>query len=141
MKAMLNLLCALGIAVIASSCSPQQIAETSQKAYELTVQDGAAYVYENHERRKALRQKLYLIQDAVIDGCIQAARTAEFANKLQTAVERVDWCVQYIKTNYPDLVTVQAVEEGRELIDELKAGTPKQPPSELPVGGGGEPVN
>lgn len=120
----MNILCAIPLVAVLAGCDPAQLAELQSTGYQVTVQDAGSFVIENHERRKSLRQKLYAMQDAVIDECVQRAREANFMDQVEQALATLDWCQEYVKGAYPDLATIQALREGHKLVDELKTYTP-----------------
>lgn len=103
-------------ALLLSSCTPADLITGRN----LTFDAGALYIQENHDRRRDMRQSYYDIVDAVVDKCEGAAREAEFAGELETALERVQFCLNFIQLHYPDLATFELLKEGAKGINDIR---------------------
>lgn len=86
----------------------------------LTIEDGAAFVQENHERRRAMRQEYYSIVDAAIAECRQQAAAENVTGSTEDAVSVLDQCLAFIQKHYPKLATIELLKEGRAGINSLK---------------------
>lgn len=87
---------------------------------ELTIEDGARYVNENHERRRDVRQQLYLMEDEVLRKCQDRARALETTGDLEDSLNALDWCFAFLEKAYPDLATFKAIREGRQQFNNLR---------------------
>ncbi len=113
---MIKALCA-SLAVLAlSACTASDIATLRQ----LTLEDGARYVDENHERRQEIREQLYDIEDEVIRRCQDRARAIETTGNPEEAIKALEWCFAFLERAYPDLATFKAIREGRQQFNDLR---------------------
>ena len=109
-------LVALGLVAGLSGCTASDAITVRQ----LTIVDGAAFVQENHDRRRAMRQQYYQVVDEVVAKCKEAARAATFEGELDEALVRVDWCLAFIDEHYPDLATIELLREGTNAFNDLQ---------------------
>lgn len=107
--------------MLLGACNPAQIAATSEQAYQVTVVDAGLYIAENHERRRQIRAAKYNLEDEVIRHCEDLLRATAGAGEIEAALERLEWCFDFLERAYPDLVTIEALREGRAVLDELDA--------------------
>lgn len=113
---------AAGLAL--SACTAGDLATARQ----LTIVDGALFVAENHARRQAVRQQLYNFEDEVISSCKDWARAAKFDDGVAMAQERIRVCLDFLNDSYPDLATIELLEEGADSLNDLRARfRPEQP--------------
>ena len=114
---MIKALCA-SLAVLAlSACTAGDIATLRQ----LTFEDSALYINENHERRQAVREQLYDIEDEVIRKCQDRARAISTTGEIEDALKTLEWCFAFLEDAYPDLATFKALREGRQQFNNLRA--------------------
>lgn len=87
----------------------------------LTVEDGAAYVQENHSRRQEVRRMLYGFENEVFAACEDWARAAKFDQNVEEATKRIKVCLDFLNDAYPDLATVELLREGADSLNDLRA--------------------
>lgn len=117
-------LAAVGLLMGLSACTPGDVATARQ----LTVVDGAAFVAENHMRRQQMRQSYYQVVDEVVLKCRDAARSAQFEGDFDTALDRVNWCLDFLEEHYPSLATLELLREGAAAVDRLRLRMDQPPP-------------
>ena len=103
-----------------SACTVDDIATARQ----LTIEDGARFVNENHERRRDVRQAMYGIEDTVIDKCEDKARGIDITQDMESALQELEGCFDFLERSYPDLATIQALREAREQFNKLRDEAP-----------------
>lgn len=90
-------------------------------ARQLTIVDGAAFVAENHARRQEIRRQLYDFENEVIAACRDWARAAKFDQDMAEARNRIQVCLDFIAESYPNLATIEALREGADALNDLRA--------------------
>ena len=104
----------LGVGLAA--CTPGDLATLRQ----VTVEDGAAYIRENHDWRAELRE----IQRAMVRETVAIKKTQCQALLLQSRFDAALACLRetgrLMEEAYPPLATIEALREGRAVVNELR---------------------
>lgn len=116
---MMKLILASAALLAVAACTPGDIATVRT----LTIDDGARYVQENHDRRRDIRKQLYALEDEVISKCVDRARSLEITGDVEESISTLEQCFDFLDGAYPSLATIEALREGRAALDSLrKAG-------------------
>lgn len=118
------LLMALGLLVSVSGCT----ASDAITARQLTLVDGAMFIQENHERRRAIRTKLYALEDELIAKCVDHARAEDITGEAEDALDIAEKCFALLEQAYPDLATIELLREGLDKFDALRGRYPDNEP-------------
>ncbi|NIA67759.1 hypothetical protein HBA54_04075 [Pelagibius litoralis] len=114
---MKTLLASAACLALLSGCTAGDIATVRA----LTIEDGAAFIQENHERRRAMRRQYYSIVDTAIAECERQAVGEVVTGQTRAAVSMLDQCLAFMEEHYPDLATIELVKEGRAALNRLKS--------------------
>ena len=113
MKAMI----AAGLAAfLLAGCTVADVAT----ARRITVDDGARYIEENHERRRQIRATQDRLRDRAVDMLQIQATMAAQAGDWEQALKFWTAAGDILRNAYPSLATIELLKEGAEGINELR---------------------
>jgi len=115
-KKMGNILCAVMLLLVLSGCT----AADAIKARELTLEDGARFIEENHADRREIRQKQRTLRDEVFEMFRSRANTAIVKGDFDEALILYSAANDLLRNHYPAIATVELLREGLENWQELR---------------------
>ena len=95
------------VALLLSGC-----ADLAVDAKRVTVDDGVKYIDQNHERRRAIRQMKYSIEDEIVARWLDRARIAVQSGDVDGAKVYFEEAYKVLHAAYPSLATVELMREG-----------------------------